>query len=411
MADWRKRIAAGGIDAWTLFLFGFGIPTGSATLNILWPFILVIGTRRMLEAGVRRVLLQPIVATGFALLAWMVVGVLYSPESPFHAFLTGVGPYKKIVLVPFIAAIVLARPHAARWALHGFMAAMALTFLLSWPSLWQGESWHRSGEAGGTIFKLHITQNLLMSFAAWVTWRWAETKEGRLLWAGRIAALLLVVNVLMVPGRTGWLAILVLALFWMPFKLRGWRLVAALFALPLIAVAVFETGGQFARRTSEIVNELEDYQHGKIEYSIGLRTEFYRNTIVMIAKRPAFGLGSGAFENAYRQETGLSGRRAPPHPHSEYLMVWVEHGVVGLALLAVLAYWLVVGSRRLPQLEREIAWGALIIIGSGALFNTLLRDSSEGHAFALLAGSIAAGAIRVRPAGAFRTGERSPPSG
>jgi len=405
-----SRLRELGPEAWVAFLFGWGIPTGTATLQILWPFVLLLGARAMREIGVRRVLLEPVALASLVLLAWMLVGVAYSEKAPLDALL-GVAAYKKLILVPFFAAMFVRRPESMRYALHGFLVAMAVTFVLSWPSILQGRSWHRVHESGGTVFKLYITQNLFMAFTAWACWRWAEAQEEpRWRSLGRLAAALCVLSTLVVQGRTGWSTLVVLAVFWMGVRLRGWRLVAGLAAVPLAGALLFAAGGHFRKSVDEIVTGLEDYRRGRIEESVALRTEFYRNTLTMIERAPVVGVGSGAFHDAYQRQTGLTGKRLPPHAHSEYLMIAAEHGLIGLALLAWLGYCLAARSFAMTPFAREIAWGALVVFGAGSVFNTLIHDSSEGHAFALLAGAIAASAFIARAA-AGNAGGRSPPSG
>jgi O-antigen ligase len=392
--DWRSAVKGGRVDDWLLFAVGAWIPVSTAAVNILAPFVVLLALRRLHEVGLRRVLGNPVVQASLALFAWMLVGAFYSPVG-LHEALAAAGGYRKLFLVPFVATILVARPESGRWALAGFGAAMLATFLLSWPAWALGRSFHRLHDNAGTVFKYSITQNLLMSFAAWACWRWSANQRGGARVLGLVAALALAANVLfVVPARSGYVALAALALAWMLYRLRGWRLVGGLAAMILVVYALFAAGGIFAKRMEEGLADLAAYSAGKVEgRSWALRAEFYRNTLDIAAEHPVIGVGAGGFGAAYREKTKLTGARAATDPHSEYLLIAAQHGLIGIALGGWLAYALFTGLGALDGLGREVACGGLVVMASGSLVNSLLNASTEGHAFGLLAAFIAAAGI------------------
>ena len=50
-------------------------------------------------------------------------------------------------------------------------------------------------------------------------------------------------------------------------------------------------------------------------------------------------------------------------------------------------------ARGLPRLERDFAWGVLVTIGVGSLFNSLLMDVNEGRFFVVMLGVLLAASI------------------
>lgn len=80
------------------------------------------------------------------------------------------------------------------------------------------------------------------------------------------------------------------------------------------------------------------------------RTLIWYNTINMIANKPIFGHGQGAFLSKYMQYQGDYFHThnndtfelladSVTHPLNEYLLLTVEHGLVGITLLSVILFW------------------------------------------------------------------------
>ncbi|MGH8348873.1 MAG: O-antigen ligase family protein, partial [Pseudomonas sp.] len=128
------------------------------------------------------------------------------------------------------------------------------------------------------------------------------------------------------------------------------------------------------------------------ENSVGLRMEWYKNSLDIVREHPIFGAGTGGFPKAYAEKTLGSGKLVPAHPHNEYLLIAVQLGLVGLALLFYLFYrqWRLASSLPLA-LEQNLARGLLLTIIFGCLFNSLLVDHTEGLLYAWLSGLLYGG--------------------
>lgn len=376
-----------GLDGSVLLLFAFAIPISTALVNLLWPLVTLLGLYRAQQYGWHKLLMQPVVLASCALFCWMVVGIGYSAGG-WQAGLQGLATYKKLLLIPMLSAILLQRPRAAAWMLWGFAGAMMLTLWMSFASWQLGYSFNRVGGYPGTAFKFHITQSLLLAATAWCCWRWSEGMAGYARWLMGALALLIVINVLLiVPGRTGYLALAALVAWWVVYRLRGWQLAVSLVASSLMLAALLLTQNPFSQRIQEGVADVQQYQAGQVETSLGLRLDFYRHSLLLIAEQPILGVGTGGFTPAYRQLTGFTeGLRAADNPHSEYLMIAAQHGLLGVLLAGWLVWALIQAARQLPtKLLREMALGWLVVLAACSLFNSLLKDFTEGHVIALLA--------------------------
>jgi O-antigen ligase len=237
------------------------------------------------------------------------------------------------------------------------------------------------------VFKLQITHNLLMAFAAFLFATAALNENVRWKrWSLYALVLLASVDVLfLVRGRTGQLVLLVLTVYFCA-RHFGWRGLFTGVLAALVAVAsAWYLSSTFRDR---VVLATAEYEHSKVasaadlENSVGLRMEWYRNTLRMIAQRPIFGAGTGGFPEAYAAFVTDPVAQKPAHPHNQYLMTAAEMGLVGVCALLAVFIWLWKSSVRIPDLlRRELVRGLILTFAIGCLFNSLLIDHTEGLFF------------------------------
>ncbi len=163
-----------------------------------------------------------------------------------------------------------------------------------------------------------------------------------------VSELLSVGVILLSQCRTAWLCLL---LFYLLALLRGrWRLmvVPALMCVGMAAMFVFK----------------QSSSHG--------RMFILHNTVEMIADAPLLGHGTDAFEREhmprqadyFRQhddsETAMLADDIR-HPLNEFLLVGVNHGVLGMSVLAVLLCFPLFWRRRLYDANRAL-WSSLLML-------------------------------------------------
>jgi O-antigen ligase len=246
-------------------------------------------------------------------------------------------------------------------------------------------------------FKLSITHNILMAIAAFMFAQMARHASAtgiRILWG--ILSMLAVFNVLfMVQGRTGYL-ILSLLLVYFFFDIWKWKglALAAMFGTLLFAGAYLGSD-TFHSRITKAANEFSQWhpdQTAAVGDSVGLRMEWYKNSLEIIRDHPVFGVGTGGFPKAYAEKVKGTDMLVPANPHNEYLLIATQIGLPGLTLLLYLFYrqWRL--AKMLPSaLERSLAHALLLAIMSGCLFNSLLLDHTEGLLYGWMSGLLYAG--------------------
>ena len=384
---------------------GISIPISVALDNVLLALILI----SWLAAGDYRgqialVLQNRVAVAAGALFCLLAAGLIHS-SAPAGDGLNMLGKYADLAFVPlFVCLFRDERVRRQAWLALAF--ALALTLVLSYAA-WLGvgqNSFLIMGDRGNpVVFKQYLTHSLLMAFGAFLFAHFAlhaQSLRGRILWSA--LALLAAINVLvMTQGRTGQLILAALAacLAYSVWRWRGVLLAATATAILAFALML---GFAPAARMSHTLAEWRDWQPGQVtETATGLRLEWYRNSLEIVRAHPLIGVGTGGFAKAYASRVAGTGLTPTPNPHSEYLNIAIQLGVIGLAALLYLFYceWRVAAS--LPAMpERELARGLVITFAIGCLFNSLLMDHTEGLLFAWASALLFAGLKSPQKSGA-----------
>ena len=383
---------------WAAIAIGFSVPVSVAADNILMPLVFLLwilgGNFREKFRIIRE---NPVALSALGLLGCLAMGMFYG-NAPFHKALDTLGKYIDLLFVPVF--ITLFRNEAARkWALKAFVASMLLTLFLSYMlkfGVLHQSAVFRGFAANPYVFKLHITQNFFMSYAAMILAAWAfDEKNGKRRFVSGILALAALFNVLfMVQGRIGYvvLALLLLYLFLQKFGKKG--LIFGMLATLLLGSAAYYGSNEFHQRISVAAEEFIHWHRGqatKDSDSIGQRLEYDVNTLGIVREHPFFGVGTGGFQGAYAAEVEHTGMLPTHHPHNEFLLIAAQTGLIGLILLLNLfrVEWREAG--RLPANESLLARGLVIAMASGCLFNSFLLDHAEGLFFAFMTGVLFSG--------------------
>ena len=144
---------------------------------------------------------------------------------------------------------------------------------------------------------------------------------------------------LMVKGRTGYVILAGLILLWIAANLRWKGFIAAIVLAGACFTLIYQVSSGFHARVDQTANEAAQWRPGvATETSVGQRLEFYRNTLEIVKSAPLLGVGTGGFFKAYEDQVQGTGLQPTRNPHNMYLLVFVQFGVLGLALLGILLY-------------------------------------------------------------------------
>ena len=383
---------------WAAIALGFSIPLSTALDNVLLVFVvagwLASGAWHEKWDAIRG---NRVALAALALFGLLLLGTLYGERNPGDApfYLT---KYIDLLFIPVFAFVLREEP-ARRRAIYALAAGLLVVLVLSYlirfgviprTNIFAGDA------SQPVVIKTRQTHNLLMALGAFLFAQLAlaaGTRRLRQIWAA--LALLAAANVtLLVQGATGYLVLGALVLF-LGYGLRGWKGLgwaagAAASAFTLLALLP----GPFQGRIAQVQSEIAQWQPGvpDVNSSVGTRIEFYRLTVAIVRDRPVLGHGTGSFPKAYADKTRSQAALPTRNPHNEYLLIMVQLGLVGLAVLLYL-FWTQwrLAPRLATPLEWHLARGLVLAMAVGCLFNSWLLDHTEGLLYAWLTGLLFAG--------------------
>lgn len=253
----------------------------------------------------------------------------------------------------------------------------------------------------GTVLRNGVTQGLVFAVTAFLavvvalTERWLDRRLRFVMLAG--AALLVISLFFVTAGRSAQIGLAIMAVVAALSLLRGRIRLLAIAAVPvvvLIGVLVAPMARErFALGWSELQAEPQQPAELPGLTSMGTRLVMWRTTARMIEERPLLGFGTGSFAPEYAQRARRqygSGWRATPteDPHSQYLSIQVQAGVLGT--LAFAWFLLAAARQRAPLPYRTCAFTVLASWTATSLVSSHFETFNEGHMIMLLLGCLLA---------------------
>jgi len=181
------------------------------------------------------------------------------------------------------------------------------------------------------------------------------------------------------------------------FRLFGPKgvLVAGLVAGVLASLA-WVSSPYLRERVTRIAQEARDYR-SNVNTSVGLRLEFWRQSVDFVAEAPLIGHGTGTISGLFRASATVETDPAAitTNPHSQILTVAIQLGLIGT--LALIAMW--IAHLALFRDGTLMAWLGLMLVSANmvsSLFNSHLFDFSQGWLYVfgvgVLGGTVLGGA-------------------
>jgi O-antigen ligase len=169
-------------------------------------------------------------------------------------------------------------------------------------------------------------------------------------------------------------------------------------------VGILSTSGLVRQRVTVALAEMENAEQSTTLTSGGIRVIMWKNAWHIISEHPVLGVGTGGFKTAYAQRVqGGAGWQATltGDPHSQYLKIWAEQGVLGL--IAILAFLVLTLTSPGIAPWRELGVAVLLAVSASSLVNSHFSTFFEGRMFffwlgALLSTPIPREALRKPPA-------------
>lgn len=280
---------------------------------------------------------QPWCKAVVAFFLMTVVACLWSPAAV-SMRLQIVMKYSKFLYLP-IFAVGFRNPCVREGGIYVFLGTMLFVCMISIVS---HHDW---------VFYNHIITSYMMTFATYL----AGLKLIRSQGVKRLPFLLLMLlfsyQLLFInQGRVGYLlyVALVTTLLMQHFQ-KKYLWAGVLCVCTLFGLLSYQSS-TVAHRLHEVVENLQDYQHGKPHTSIGFRLMFHDFAKSMFLASPLIGNGTGGFAHDFQRHTTLFEWKHLQEPHSGYWLIAADFGLVGLSMLL----WLVTSLWRAGSQLREM---------------------------------------------------------
>ena len=366
----------------------FFIPLSTSLMDVgaaLVVFFLILSGRVFLLPA--QLLRQPVALIATLLFLQFIIGLIYTPASLRHGTEI-LFKYRELLFIPIIMTMVANNDNAARYALNSFISGCIVLMTVSFAMYF---SLLPAMKYGYSLL-FHITHSYFMAILAFCALqRVIDSRQYRYFWlliAAAATANIMIVN----PGRTGMMVFIALMLLAMVQRCSRRNLLLGLALLVVVISSAYTLSSNFSTRAREAITEVEQYNPGRSRSSLGMRFDWYLNSIDLIKKAPFFGHGTGSF--AIQQKKLVRARQQntmrTDNPHNEYLFIGVQIGLAGLATYVILLSSQLFQSFRLPDERRFLLQGVVVAMVTGCLMNSFLFDSHQGHFYAFVSALLGA---------------------
>ncbi len=323
------------------------------------------------------------------------IGVWHDISSALHK-------YAKLLYIPLLIPLCLNKRWRP-WIINAFLLAVGITVLLSYFKAFLGIQFvfGHSQIHPSYIFTNHIETSYFIAFATYLLAHraWTAAKYRWIYWILVIA--FTYQEFFINDGRTGWIVYFGLVVLFcihhcqkdalspIPMKF-SYRLllifraigIGAVIAI-LLSLLAYQFSPAFKSKIHEASADLQCSVLTQEKTSGCFRISFYKFSLHLIKHNVIFGLGTGSFAEANRRVGGIPGWTGHlVTPHSDYLHILVQFGLVGLVIFLYFYYWQWRISFNLGR-ERQIAQALIFSFMLASLFNTFIYASVTGHFYVL----------------------------
>jgi O-antigen ligase len=262
----------------------------------------------------------------------------------------------------------------------GTAVALVASFVTAtgWVTLWRGPE---------ALLRNAVTQGMGFAVAALVClWMLLDKSlQGHMRWIVPVLGLLYVANMVVITnGRSGYVILGIGCALLLLWKAAPLRQLAVVLGLSLVAILAFSLSSRMQDNIVLGVNQWIHEPESATLTNMASRRVYYQNTLEILQGHWLIGIGTGGFKQAYTEQVTRkydpSNWRAVPigDPHNQYLAVFAQHGIGGLAVFLA---WIVAIAKdmRGPPKYRSLALAILCGWCVTSLFSSHFRTFAEGH--------------------------------
>jgi O-antigen ligase len=321
----------------------------------------------------------------------VLIGAIYSPAS-WEWISVNLGKYTKFIYSVILMMLFLRFPEYQKRSMVAFAIAMFFIVCSTWLNVWFILPWSETKTPGWGlthhVFGDYITQNVMVTF--FVVFLLSKLQQPWLSKSNFFWGFLALMSVISIThlsqGRTG-LLLLFAGLISFILVRWGWSKIWISFPIVILLIFAMLTSSEVMRE--RIAGGWKEFLSRDVDVmsSIGHRAYNYRTVPKMIAEKPIFGHGTGAYH------TEICRFLDKPewceifrwHPHNQFLYFGADHGLLGIFLYCALLFSLYRTASKSKNSEAKLLLFSLIsILIADSMINSPLFSSRESHFFLYL---------------------------
>lgn len=344
-----KSITFDKVAYYSAILFSFILPLSKGVISffIFWFFALLLYKRDYTATIVT--LKNNIIFTYIAIfLLYMSITLFWSEDV--KEALNQIRLYGYwILMLP--AMVVLVKKEWVWSIVNAFLLGMFVSEILAYGMFF--ELWSINGRDSSypTPFMTHIHYSVFLAFTAILLF--SRVLSSKLSFYEKLPYLFFFIvsttNLMFSIGRIGQLAFFVSLAFliFLRFKVSIKTIFLSILSVIMVFFIAYNTLGLFKKRFDSGVNDIKHIIDKNYNSSFGIRVAFWLVSSEILKEKPLFGNGIGDYKLSTKEvlsknEYGLSDETKEfmmeQHFHNQYLMIAVQGGFVGLALMLLLWY-------------------------------------------------------------------------
>ncbi len=330
----------------------------------------------------RQVFARPSVYWGVVFLAVVLIGMTYA-SVPWSDRGTDLLKWRTILWFFVLLSIF----DDDRWITRLLVTFVAGTAVALVASFVTAAGWFTLWRTPDALLRNAATQGMGFAVAALLClWMFlGKTLQEHMRWIVPVLGLLYVANMVFITnGRSGYIILGIGCAVLLLWKAAPLRQLAIVLGLSLVAILAFSLSSRMQDNIVLGVNQWVQEPESATLTNMASRRVYYQNTLEILRDHWLMGIGTGGFKQAYTEQVTRkydpSNWRAEPigDPHNQYLAVFAQHGIGGLAVFLI---WIVAIARDMRGLPKYRKLALAILFGwcVTSLFSSHFRTFAEGH--------------------------------
>lgn len=348
----------------------------------------------------QKIVAEPVFWIIMAMFFLSVIGCLWSHASAHQKFAV-IEKYSKLLFIPLFASGFI-HEKTRHYGIQAYLFGIFITFCTYLYMYWFHNPDPTSGSMSmsGYVFYNHIVTGYMMALAVYLAAAMAirsakkSHKLGYILLVYLFSLQMLTIN----ASRTGY--ILYAGLFVLfciqNFSLKSVRYMIIGFAITISVLFQFTHSNTLTNRLSLIGQNLQAYESGDKNTSVGIRLQFHTYAKSLFLAKPILGQGTGGFAYHFVQDNPIpEWGTENANPHSQYWHTASEFGILGILLLLLILGYLLKLSFALQDMK-FILQAVVLSFALACFSDTMLLITGVGYLFVTFAGLCLGEVIALR---------------